>query len=86
MNRILIFAFLPLAFNLLSQEPQSIKAFLGHEIGSQFSRHNEVVSYYEKLHLSFPERTKIQKQLGVKNFYVNLRKRTYRLEGKVGKL
>ena len=61
MNRILLFAFLSLAFNLLSQEPQSIKAFLGHEIGSQFSRHNEVVSYYEKLHLSFPERTKIQK-------------------------
>lgn len=30
--------------------------------------------------------TKIQKKLGVKNFYVNLRKRTWRLEGKVGKL
>ena len=30
--------------------------------------------------------TKIQKKLGVKNFYVNLHKRTWRLEGKVGKL
>lgn len=30
--------------------------------------------------------TQIQKKLGVKNFYVNLHKRTWRLEGKVGKL
>ena len=30
--------------------------------------------------------SKIQKQLGVKNLYVNLHKRTYRLEGKLGKL
>ena len=32
------------------------------------------------------EQSEIQKQLGVKNLYVNLRKRTWRLEGKVGKL
>ena len=30
--------------------------------------------------------TQIQKKLGVKQFYVNLRKRTWRLEGRVGKL
>ena len=30
--------------------------------------------------------TQIQKRLGVKQFYVNLRKRTWRLEGKLGKL
>ena len=30
--------------------------------------------------------TQIQKKLGVKNLYVNLRKRTWRLEGKLGKL
>ena len=30
--------------------------------------------------------SKIQKKLGVKNIYVNLHKRTYRLEGKLGKL
>ena len=30
--------------------------------------------------------TDIQKKLGVKQFYVNLRKRTWRLEGKLGKL
>ena len=30
--------------------------------------------------------TQLQKKLGVKNFYVNLHKRTWRLEGKVGKL
>ena len=39
----------------------------------------------ERAHKKRPQ-TKIQKQLGVKNFYVNLRKRTWRLEGKVGKL
>jgi len=49
------------------------------------------VTYYdaksdrERAHKKRPQ-TKIQKQLGVKNFYVNLRKRTWRLEGKVGKL
>jgi len=32
------------------------------------------------------QNTKIKKKLGVKNFYVNLHKRTWRLEGKVGKL
>ena len=32
------------------------------------------------------QQTQIQKKLGVKNFYVNLHKRTWRLEGKVGKL
>ena len=32
------------------------------------------------------QNTKIQKKLGVKNFYVNLHKRTWRLEGKVGKI
>ena len=30
--------------------------------------------------------TQIQKKLGVKHIYVNLRKRTWRLEGKLGKL
>ena len=30
--------------------------------------------------------TEIQKKLGVKQFYVNLHKRTWRLEGKLGKL
>ena len=30
--------------------------------------------------------SQIQKKLGVKNLYVNLRKRTFRLEGKLGKL
>ena len=49
------------------------------------------VTYYdaksdrERAHKKRPQ-TKIQKKLGVKNFYVNLHKRTYRLEGKLGKL
>jgi len=36
-------------------------------------------------HHKRPQST-IQKKLGVKNIYVNLHKRTWRLEGKVGKL
>lgn len=49
------------------------------------------VTYYdaksdrERAHKKRPQ-TQIQKKLGVKNFYVNLHKRTYRLEGKLGKL
>ena len=49
------------------------------------------VTYYdaksdrERSHKKRPQ-TQIQKKLGVKNFYVNLHKRTYRLEGKLGKL
>ena len=39
----------------------------------------------ERSHKKRPQ-TQIQKKLGVKNFYVNLHKRTYRLEGKLGKL
>ena len=32
------------------------------------------------------QQSKIQEKLGVKNIYVNLHKRTFRLEGKLGKL
>ena len=39
----------------------------------------------ERSHKKRPQ-TQIQKKLGVKNFYVNLHKRTYRFEGKLGKL
>jgi len=49
------------------------------------------VTYYDaksdrtSRHKKRPQ-SKIQKKLGVKNIYVNLHKRTYRLEGKLGKL
>ena len=39
----------------------------------------------ERSHKKRPS-TQLQKKLGVKNLYVNLRKRTWRLEGKLGKL
>ena len=39
----------------------------------------------ERAHKKRPQ-TNIQKKLGVKNIYVNLHKRTWRLEGRVGKL
>jgi len=39
----------------------------------------------ESRHLKRPS-TEIQKQLGVKNLYVNLRNRTWRMERKLGKL
>ena len=49
------------------------------------------VTYYDaksdrtSRHKKRPQ-SKIQKKLGVKNLYVNLHKRTYRFEGKLGKL
>ncbi len=55
------------------------------------NKHTGVVTFYDaksdrdRAHKKRPQ-SQIQKKLGVKNFYVNLRKRTWRLEGKVGKL
>ena len=55
------------------------------------NKRNGKVTFYdaksdrESRHKKRPQ-TQIQKKLGVKNFYVNLHKRTYRLEGKLGKL
>ena len=39
----------------------------------------------ESRHKKRPQ-SQLQKKLGVKNIYVNLHKRTWRLEGKLGKL
>ena len=55
------------------------------------NKHTGVVTFYDAKS-DRDRRTKndlnqkYKKKLGVKNFYVNLRKRTWRLEGKVGKL
>jgi hypothetical protein len=37
----------------------SLKSLLGHGIGVEFTRHHEVISFYENLHLAFPNESKI---------------------------
>jgi hypothetical protein len=59
---LLIFVF-PL---LLISQLKSPSEFLGYELGSQFTRHNEVVDYYEYLAQAEPDRMKLM-QYGTTN-------------------
>lgn len=54
---------LPLA---LSAQLKSPSQFLGHELGSQFTRHHQVIDYYEYLAAQEPERM-VLKDYGVTN-------------------
>ncbi len=49
MNKLLLLGFLVFANLLFSQKIKSPTDFLGYELGSQFTRHHEVVDYYEYL-------------------------------------
>lgn len=42
------------------QKAQSPSEFLGYELGTWFSRHHQVVDYYEHLATSFPDRVKLE--------------------------
>ncbi|WP_224489277.1 M14 family metallopeptidase [Robertkochia flava] len=56
-NQIIIFfLFLHLAG---AQDVQSPSEFLGYELGSRFSRHHQVISYYEHLEAAAPDRVKL---------------------------
>ena len=60
MNKFIILSIiLSLVSNLFAQETQSLKSLLGHEIGAVFTRHHEVISFYEKLHMAFENESKI---------------------------
>ena len=60
MNKfILLSIILSLVSNLFAQETPSLKSLLGHEIGADFTRHHEVISFYEKLHIAFENESKI---------------------------
>lgn len=59
MNRILRPLLLVFSTALFAQDLQSPSAFLGYELGTQFSRHHEVVDYYEYLAEAEPLRVKL---------------------------
>ncbi|MEJ6505179.1 MAG: M14 family metallopeptidase [Crocinitomicaceae bacterium] len=60
MNRIFLLTVLSLCFNVSSQVPPTLTSLLGHELGAGFSRHHEVVSFYENLNAEFASQTVIQ--------------------------
>lgn len=55
---ILLFALL-LSFNSFAQELKSPSEFLGYELGTQFTRHHEVVDYYQYLASEAPDRVQL---------------------------
>jgi len=59
MNKSILFILLFLISNVFAQETPTLKALLGHEIGVEFTRHHEVISFYEKLHEAFKNESKI---------------------------
>jgi hypothetical protein len=59
MNKFILFTILFLASHVFAQDVPSLKSLLGHGIGVEFTRHHEVISFYENLHLAFPKESKI---------------------------
>ncbi len=59
MKHLLLTALLCITFNSVAQEVQSPSAFLGYELGSQFTRHHRVVDYFEYLAAAVPDRMKL---------------------------
>jgi hypothetical protein len=59
MNKFILFTILFLASHVFAQDVPSLKSLLGHGIGVEFTRHHEVISFYENLHLAFPNESKI---------------------------
>ena len=59
MNRILLLLFLCFSTFIQSQNLKSPSEFLGYELGTQFSRHHEVVDYYEYLAKALPTKVKL---------------------------
>lgn len=59
MNKLILLTVLFLVSNALGQVNPSLKSLLGHEIGAEFTRHHEVISFYQKLHSAFENESKI---------------------------
>src|SRR5690606_22364492 len=60
MTRILLLSALILGIFTQAQELKSPSEFLGFELGTAFSRHYEVVDYFEYLAQAAPDRVKIK--------------------------
>ncbi|WP_350285233.1 M14 family zinc carboxypeptidase [uncultured Croceitalea sp.] len=61
MNRFLLFFSFLFTFLLSAQSLKSPSEFHGYELGTQFTRHHEVVDYYEYLAETDPSRVKLVK-------------------------
>ena len=59
MKKFILLTILFAVSNLFAQEIPSLKSLLGHEIGKAFTRHHEVISFYENLHNAFENESKI---------------------------
>ena len=59
MTRFLFSLILLLSLTLTAQQLKSPSEFLGYELGSEFTRHYEVVDYYEYLAKAAPDRVKL---------------------------
>lgn len=62
MRYFLIFFLVGISLNFPgnSQELQSPKEFLGYELGSQFSRHHQVVDYFKQVEKSKPKQVRLE--------------------------
>jgi len=61
MTRFVFLVFLFFSFGFFGQKTPSILELLGHEVGDEFSRHHQVCTFYERLHVAFPEETVLLK-------------------------
>ncbi|USD25519.1 M14 family metallopeptidase [Flagellimonas marinaquae] len=59
MTRFLFSLLLLVSISVSAQQLKSPSEFLGYELGTQFTRHHEVVDYYEYLAESEPDRVKL---------------------------
>ncbi|UII76387.1 M14 family metallopeptidase [Flagellimonas sp. HMM57] len=59
MTRILLSLLILTSYSIFAQQLKSPSEFLGYELGTEFSRHYEVVDYYEYLAKEAPDRIKL---------------------------
>ena len=58
-NSIILFLFVN--FQILSQDIKSPSEFLGYEIGTQFSRHSQILDYFDYISKELPENVIMEK-------------------------
>ena len=60
LTSLIFFAFLTFTLNSISQNLQSPSQFLGYELGTQFSRHHQVVDYFKHVASTMPNQVKLE--------------------------
>jgi len=61
LSRFLFLAFLAFTISTNSQNIQSPSEFLGYDLGTQFSRHHQVVDYFKQVSNQLPKQVKLEK-------------------------